>query len=80
VEEHGHKLDNDNGEEEEHKDDTDRLQVEVLFRDDDLEIKYNKLKETQSQSVSIINYYYNKFAEARKTTGKIREALKQVQR
>jgi hypothetical protein len=38
VEEHGHKLDDNNGEEEEHKDDTDRLQVEVLFRDDDLEI------------------------------------------
>jgi hypothetical protein len=38
VEEHGHKLDDNDGEEEEHKDDTDRLQVEVLFRDDDLEI------------------------------------------
>jgi hypothetical protein len=37
VKQHGHKLDDNDGEEEEHEDDTDRLQVEVLFRDDNLE-------------------------------------------
>ena len=36
VEEHGDELDEDDGEEEEHQYDADRLEVQVLLRDDDL--------------------------------------------
>ena len=36
VEEHGSELDDDDGEEKEDEDDTDRLQVKVFLRDDDL--------------------------------------------
>lgn len=36
MEEHGSELDDDDGEEKEDEDDTDRLQVKVFLRDDDL--------------------------------------------
>ena len=39
MEEHGDELDEDDGEEEEYQYDTDRLEVQVLFRDDDLRRK-----------------------------------------
>ena len=41
MEQHGHELDDDDGKEEEHQDDTDRFQVEVLFRHDNLNNSIN---------------------------------------
>ena len=36
MEQHGDELDNDDGEEKEHEDDSNGLKVQVLFGDDDL--------------------------------------------
>ena len=36
VEQHGNELDDNDGEEEEHEDDSDGLKVQVLFGDNDL--------------------------------------------
>ena len=39
MEQHGNKLNEDNGEEKEDQDNTDGLQMQVLLGDDDLEIR-----------------------------------------
>ena len=40
MEQHSDELDNDDGEEKEHEDDSNGLKVQVLFGDDDLENIY----------------------------------------
>ena len=44
MEQHGDELDEDDGEKEEHKHDTDRLQMQVLFRDQDLKVESKLVK------------------------------------
>ena len=61
MEKHSNELDDDNGEEEEYEDDTDRFQVEVLLRHDDLNRenelnKDNKYKNAKWPDKSISCY------------------------